>query len=349
MSAYFWLGFLLLLPSKKENINNIFVRSHAKTAVFIHFLMLLNYIFFITYSFWWSIIKYWFWLNHICASVLFLWLFWWLLVWISKANSWNYFSIWDVASITKTDKLIELKKSNLNEQWVLTIILSLIPFIWFMMRGKFKNYKSPILENNLKLNLMVSLIISLFFVYQNDGLWWLLILAYIIFVVFYSVLLITRQNLITIKLDRIKTFEDIYIYTRAMIQYFKNYFWWKKFLLLWDVLQQENTLFIEKNKSDNEFLMTLRDNKLPKYIAYIPVINIITLFDIRSKNQFHIINGLLLSIIILLCMRFRENYLILTLFPLFFSIGYIKNIETTITSSWFCKLCRFEWKCLFCR
>jgi hypothetical protein len=51
ISAYFGLSALLLLPSKKENLNHPFVKKHAKTALFIHFMMLINYIIFISYKF----------------------------------------------------------------------------------------------------------------------------------------------------------------------------------------------------------------------------------------------------------------------------------------------------------
>gem|GEM_PF-3069170 len=34
-----------------------------------------------------------------------------------------------MSNMTKTDTLIQIKNSNLNEQGIMTIILSLIPFI----------------------------------------------------------------------------------------------------------------------------------------------------------------------------------------------------------------------------
>lgn len=328
MSAYLWLAALLLLPSKKENINHPFVKKHSRSALFIHVLMLLNYLFFITYSFWGSIVIYWFWLNHIFASIIFLGLFWWLLFWLSKANSWDDFSISDMAAMSKTDKIIEVKNSNLNEQWILTIILSLVPFLGFIIRWKFKNYKSPILENNLKLNLTVSFIISLFFVFSKENLWLLLILIYTIFIVFYSILIINRQNLITLNLDKIKTIEEIYIYIKSILKYLSNYFSSKKFASINEIIENEKTILLEIDKTDKEKLIQLKDNKLPKYLAYIPYLNIICLTQINSKNKFHIINWLLLTILsIILLVLWYNNYQILILFPVFFWIWYTKTLE----------------------
>jgi len=328
ISAYFWLRALLLIPSKKENINHPFVKKHACTALFIHFLMLLNYLIFITYSFLRTIPVYSLWLNHVIASVIFLWLFGWLLYWVSKAYSWDDFSIKDMASISKTDKIIEIKNSNLNEQWILTIILSLIPFLWFIIRWKFRSYKSPILENNVKFNLIISLIITLMFVLKNENIALLFVLLYTIFVVFYSILVIRRKNLIVLNLEKIKTFEEIYIFSRSLVKYLINYFLSKKFISLSELIEFEKNFLIEKNKKDKDNLEKLNENKLPKYISYIPYLNIISLIDINSKNRFHVINWLLLTILsIILVLIWYDNYQLFILFPIFFWIGYIKTIE----------------------
>lgn len=332
VSAYFWLWALLLIPSKKENINHPFVKKHARTAVFIHLLMLTNYLIFITYSFLGGIIinSFWFsfWLNHIFASIIFLWLFGWLLYWVSKANSWNDFSIKDMASMSKTDKIIEVKNSNLNEQWILTIILSLIPFVWFIIRWKFLHYKSPIIENNVKLNLIITFVISLMFVFENKNIALLFILAYTIFIVFYSVLVITRQNLIIINLEKIKTIQEIYIFSRSLIKYLKNYFSSKQFLSLNELIESEKKFLAEIDKNDKDVLTKLNENKLPKYIAYIPYLNLISLIDINSKNRFHIINWLILTVLsIWLFFTWYNNYQLLILMPIFFWIWYTKIIE----------------------
>lgn len=332
ISAYLWLAILLILPSKKENINHPFIKNHAKTALFIHFLMLISYLTFVTYWLFWNfyINNFWLelWLNHIIVWSIFFILFWFLIFWVFKAYSWNEFSILDIATISKTDKIIEFKNSNLNEQWILTIILSLIPFLWFTIKWKFKNYKSPILENNIKLNLIISFIISLLFVYLKSNLWLIFVLWYIIFIVYYSILIVIRKSVITFNLNKIKTFEELYILYISLIKYLYNYFSWKTFVNLEDLKNQVKNKIIQKNDIDKQYLSNLKESKLPDFIAYIPIINLISLFDINSKNRFHIVNWIILTIICVIFYYFwLNNYLILVLFPIFFGIWYLKNIE----------------------
>ncbi len=328
ISAYFWLGALLLFPSKKENINHPFVKKHAKTALFIHILMMINYIIFISYTFLWGISIVWFYLNHVFASIIFLWLFWWLLYGAYKASIGDNFSIKEMSSMTKTDTIVQIKNSNLNEQWILTIILSLIPFIGFTLKGRFYNYKSPIIENNIKVNVISTLIICSFFSLWYENIWFLLLLFYLIFIWFYAILVIIKENIITFHLQIIPTFEDLSIYFFSLLKYLKNYFWNNTFISFEERIKQERqsyTLILEK---DRIFLDSLRDEKLNKILAYIPYINIITLVDIYSKNRNHIINWLsitLLSLIFILI--WKPNYQIFLIFLVFFGIWYTKKRE----------------------
>jgi len=328
ISAYFWLWALLLLPSKKENINNPFVKKHAKTALFIHFLMFLNYLVFIIFSFLSWVFLFWFSLNHIIASIIFIWLFGWLLYGVNKASSWNDFSISDISNMTKADKIIEIKSSNLNEQWVLTIILSLVPFIWFYIKAKFSNHKSKIIENNTKLNLIITLIISWLFVFWYENVWLLFWLFYLIFIWFYSILLITKQSLISINLDKIPTFNEIYIYFLTIISYLKNYFFSKKFLWFKEVLENTKNFIKQKNEEQKNYLLSLKDSKFNINISYIPYLNLICLFWLNSKNKFHIINWIILTILSILFVVLKLNNLqIFLVFLIFFGIWYAKIIE----------------------
>lgn len=329
MSAYFGLAALLLLPSKKENINHPFVKKHAKTALFIHVLMFLNYLIFISYSLlgnFTPISGYG--LNHILAALIFLGLFGWLLYGVSKANNGDDFSIWDMAAMSKTDKLVELKNSNLNEQWILTIILSLVPFVGFTLKGKFKNYKSPILENNLKLNLIITFIISLFFVFSYENIGLLFVLFYTIFIVFYSILLISKGNLIQLNLEKIPTAEEVYVNSICFIQYLKWYFSSKWFIPFATLKENQKNIFSEQDKNNKEYLETLKEPKLSKYIAYIPYVNIISLIDFHSKNKFHIANGLLITLVSWILWFFGyHQYQTLLLFLVCFGFWYTKMIE----------------------
>lgn len=328
ISAYFWLGALLLFPSKKENINHPFVKKHAKTALFIHILMLLNYLIFISYSFLWWISFLGFYLNHVSASVFSLWLFGWLLYGAYKASIGDDFSIKEMSDMTKTSTIVQIKNSNLNEQWIMTIILSLIPFIGFILKGRFYNYKSPIIENNIKINVLITFIISLVFVGWYENIWFLFLLIYLIFIGFYSLLLIGKQNIISFDFGKIPTIEECAFALIAFVKYIKNYFWNNSFIAIKDIIKNEkiiqNTLF-EKDKA---FLTWLKDEKLNKIMAYIPYLNLLALIDINTKNRNHIINGFLISIFsVVFFLLGRVEYHIFLLFFIFFGIWYTKKRE----------------------
>lgn len=328
ISAYFWLWLLLLLPSKKENLNHTFVKKHAFTALIIHILMFLNYLIFISFSLFSGIFILWFSLNHIIASIIFILLFWLLLYGVSKANSWSDFSINDMSNMTKVNKIIEIKSSNLNEAWILTIILSLIPFIWFYIKAKFSSYKSVIIENNTKLNLIITLVICLFFSFWYENLWLLFWLFYLIFIWFYSILLITKQSLLSLNLSKIPTFNEIYIYFLSIINYLKNYFSGKKFVWIKEILKIKQNEIEKTFQENKEKLEKLKDSKINIFLSYIPYLNLICLFQINSKNKFHIINGLIITIlsIILVVLKYN-NFQIFLVFLIFFGIWYSKKIE----------------------
>jgi len=328
ISSYFGLAFLFLLPNKNSNINNPFVKNHTKTAFFIHILFLITYIIFIHFGIWNNISFIWHSLSHILASTFFIILFIWLLYWIYEANKWNTFEISDIISFSKSDKLVNIKNANLNEKWVLTIILSYIPFIWYIIYWKYFNYKSPIILNNVKLNLISSLIIVLLYIFWLSNIVNLLILVYIIFIVFASILLISNNKLINIKLEMIPTIEELEIYTKSFLKYIKNYFWnfkwWK------ETFENTKKETIEKNKTEAQELNKKDDIKLQNYIIYIPIINIITIFFIKSKYQNHIINWIIITalfIILGVIFWINNNYYLLLLFPIFFWIWYLKRVE----------------------
>lgn len=331
ISAYFGLWALLLLPSKKEKINNHFVKKHSKTAVFIHFLMLLNYIIFVWFKLFWSISLFWFYLNHVLASTSFLLLFWWLLYWVYKASLWEDFWIKDIASKTNTNNFIEIKNSSLNEQWVFTIILSLVPFLWLTLRGKFFNYKSPIIENNIKLNFISTFFISLFFIFWYENIWFLLWLIYLIFLWFYAILIIVKSSVISFKLEKILTFREMYIYTLSFISYVKNYFKANSFIEFKIILQEKINMLDQLDKQNKIYLSSLKDPKIKNTISYIPVLNLISIYDLNSKNKNHIKNGFIITILFIILISLKlQAYLILLLFIIFFSVWYVWKIEYRI-------------------
>lgn len=332
ISAYLGMWLLLLFPNKNEYINNSFVKNHAKTASIIHLLFFVNYLIFITYSFLWKIIVPFieYNLNNLLAAIIFLWLFFVLLYWTYKASKWETFSTSDITKATKTENLIEMKKSNLNEQWKLTIILSYIPFIWYYIYAKFYNYKSPIIVNNVKLNFLITNFLVLVFVLWYWNLVNLLALFYIVFVIFLWVLVVINENIFSINLWLLPTFRELKIYLVSLIKYLKIYFSWKDFVWFKVIYEEYENKFLLEDKSEKENLVNLKDLKLPKWFIYIPYLNLITLLEIKSKYKVHIINWFLLTLISILFIFIWNKYQILLLLPIISGIWFLKNIEYKI-------------------
>ncbi len=231
ISAYFMLfiSSLFLFNKKNEYVNNDFVKSHTKIAILIHLSFLLTYIIFISFSFLKSITIFNFNINYILASSIFIFLFVNLLYWIYKASKKQTFKISEIFYITKTEKIVDI-----NWDWIvdekdkLTLILSYIPFIWYIVN--WSHYKEKNIINIIKLNVLITFIISLIYISWNKNIVWLLLLFYIIFSVFSSINIIIRNNIIWLNLDFIPTFTELLIIIKAFIKYLFNYFTKKEFI-----------------------------------------------------------------------------------------------------------------------
>lgn len=327
IASYFLLwALLLLIRSKKENINNPFVKSHSKVAVVIHILFAITYITFIFYGFLWNVYIKWYYLNHIIAASIFIFLFWFLLYWIYKASLWEVFKEWEIKQLTKTSNIIEFKQSNLNEEWILTIILSLVPFLWFTLRWKFYNYKSPIINNNIKLNFISTLIFSILFVFWKTDIMWLFILFYIIYVVFFSLILIVEKKILNLNLSFIPTMEELYIYNLSFLSYIKNYFS-GKFVWFKEIFIETKNKYQINNQKRLDSLSSLSEPKMSIIFTYIPILNIICLFD-YSKNKYHILNGLIITFLtIFLILVWYYECLVFLLIIIFFNVWYSKKLN----------------------
>jgi len=319
-----------LLNKDNEYINNSFVKSHTKVAFLIHLSFLVTYVIFISFAFLKdvSILNYS--LSHILASALFTLLFITLLYWIYRASQSQVFKIWDIFSITKREKIIDIDNNQtLDEKDKLTLILSYIPFIGYFVFGQYHTNSS--VKNIVHLNLHVSIIIALIYIFGYSNVSLLLSLFYIIFAVFSSINIIANETLIWINLSFIPNPEQKITLIKSYFKYLVNYFWKKEFLWINAI---KDTQF-EKRKQEEIFnakiLEEKKDVKFPKFLIYIPIINLFTLKFLNSKQRFHIINGAiitLLFIIISLLSYFYiipSNFIILLLFPITFWIWYITS------------------------
>ena len=332
ISAYLMLfiSSLFLFNKKNEYVNNEFVKSHTKVALLIHLSLLLTYIIFISFSFLKNISILNYNLNFILASTIFIFLFITLLYWIYKANKQEIFKIWEILKVWKIEKIVDVNWDwIINEKDKLDLILSYIPFIWYIT--SWSNYKEKNISNIIKINSLITLIISLIYIAWNKNIVLLLSLFYIIFAVFSSLNIITREKIIWLNLEFIPTFTELLIIIKSFIKYLSNYFTKKEFV--WIKVLKNNYLkkYKEEEKEKELILVKLPKYKLPNILIYIPFINIITLFFINSNKKIHIINWIMINIFFIIFgildfynIIYNYSYILL-LFPIFFWFWYINS------------------------
>lgn len=332
VSAYLllFISFLFLFNKDNKHLNNKFVKSHTKIALIIHLWFLITYIIFTTY---WTglnfqILNYS--INDIISISIFLILFLLILIWIYKANSWKTFNFTEAINIwNKEKKDIFTTKNDLNikEKDKLTIILSRIPFIGFIIASKYKNNK--IIENNQKLNLIITFIIIFLYVYWNYNLANLLFLVYIIFLVFLWINTF-QNNIIYFNLEKIPSIKKLYLYSISFIIYMKNYFWKKHFKTFNEVYINIDKINDTKEKILEKQLQNQTSFKLINILVYIPIINIISIFNINSKLKIHIINWLIITWLFILSwitLWFNNKQQLFLLFPIAFWIWNINYLS----------------------
>jgi hypothetical protein len=332
ISAYFMLfiSSLFLFNKKNEYINNDFVKSHTKVAFLIHLSFLLTYVIFISFSFLKSISILNYNLNYILTSTIFTFLFITLLYWIYKSSKQEIFKIWDIFKIWEIENIVDVNWDwILDEKDKLTLILSYIPFIWYITW--WENYKEKNISNIIKLNSIVTLILSLIYISWNKNIVLLFWLFYIIFAVFSSLNIIAREKIIWLNLDFIPTFSEILVIIKAFVIYLYNYITKKDFI--WIKSLKNN--YIDKYKKEeiesNKILNKFPETKLHNILIYIPFINLISFFSRNSNKKIHIINWIMITVffIIFIILDFY-NYIpnssyILLLFPIFFWFWFINS------------------------
>lgn len=327
--SYFmiFVSLAFLLNKKNTLINNSFVKSHTKVAFIIHLLFLINYIVFIIYwlGFNFSILNYD--LNHILASSIFIFIFWLLMMWVYKAHKWEIFKLWETIKIKKLEKNVININSNhkISEKAKLTIILSKVPFVWFFISAKYK--KNKIIQNNVKLNLIVTLIISILYIFWNWNLSTLILLLYIIFTVFLSINLAVKNEVINFHLEKVPSVNNIKLHFKTTCIYMWKYFAWKNFKTYKEIFTKLFSNEIFELKKEEQKLEKLKGFRLPLTIIYIPVLNIISIFNLKSKQKKHIINGLIITTLFIsswFLFWINNKYQLLIVFPLIFAFWNLK-------------------------
>ena len=321
-----------LLNKDDPYLNNDFVKSHTKVAFLIHLAILTTAIVFLFIWTWINIYFLGYSFDQIIAISLFFILSWLLIIWITKAHSWKEFKIWDSIEIYKNKWFFKINDEwKIDENEKLSIILSKIPFLWFFVYPK--NIKNKIIENNTKLNLIVTLILLLLYIFWNVNLANLLLLFYIIYIVFSWINLFVQDKLINIDMSKIPSISESIIYLKTIFQYLSNYFSSKKEFHSFSKILEEKKLK-EKQQKDilSEKINKLSEFKLPKIIIYIPILNFISLFNYNTKQKIHIINWIWLSILFIitwLIYWINNSIQLLLLLPLSFGLAFLIAWDNT--------------------
>lgn len=332
VSAYLFIfcSWLFLFNKTNENLNNNFVKSHVKSASLIHLWFLITYIIFVSYSLFSSINILWFPLNHIIAKWFFIWLLGLLILWMYKANKKEIFVGSSINMFIKSDNLIDIDKDwKLNEKDKLTILLAYIPFLWFFNFPKYRN--NELIKNITKLNLIISIIIMSLYIFWDINLSNLLMLVYTIYVVFIWINIFIKDEIININFSKIPSFNELPIFIKWLKIYLFNYFKDKdfdNFNKITDNLKQE---YIIEEQEELKKLETLKETKIPKFLIYVPILNLIFLFIRNTKYKYHIINWITITLLLILIIILRylnyinSNIYLLIIMPITFGMWYVEH------------------------
>jgi len=329
ISAYLllFISVSFLFQKNDKLLNNNLVKSHTKVAFLIHLWFLTTLIIF---NFLWlfnDLIILWYSLNNIISSSIFILLFLVLLLGIYKAHLGEKFIIWDIAIAKKTDNLINIKWNiQLNEKDKLTIILSYIPFIGYIVAWKY--YDKQIIRDISKFNLIISLIITIIYILWYYNVANLFSLLYIIFIVFIWINLFINDKIIYFNLPFLLSPEDKFNLLKNIKKYLKNYFSEESFIPIKDIIKEEETKRKLEEKENERELINKKEIRVKKWLFYIPFLNLIFLFFMKSKHHFHIINWIYITCFIIIAIilqyfwYFYSSLYILFLFPIFYWIWY---------------------------
>ncbi len=324
---FIFVNILFLFSKNNSFLNSEFVKSHTKTAIMIHIWFLINTIIFAYYWLWFygEIMGYT--ISDIIAIVVYLGLFVLMLLAMYKAYCGKFFILTQVMDYKNHKNLLDIDSSwSFDEKNKVTLIFSRIPILGFLILPSYKENK--LIENNTKFNLIFTGTIIFLYVFWNNNLANFLLLIYIIFMVYSSINIFVRNEVINIKLDKFPFPREILNYLKVSFVYLYNYINSKKEFRDFESLFK-NFSDAENKRSQVElkFLKSLENFKLNKYLVYIPLINFISLFNLNSKQKNHIINGFLISIsfiVLALIYSFDNKYQLFLLIPLFFAIWNLK-------------------------
>lgn len=331
ISAYFmiFVSWFFLLNKDNPYLNNEFVKIHTRSALTIHLWFFLSYFVFIYLAVWKAITLFWTNLHILLASISCIFLLIILVFWMYKAQKWLEFRIWDFLDVFKVQKIKESQNhDSMQEREKMNFIIAHIPFIGFVNYAQ--NSEKQYIQNATKLNLLVSVFFILFLWFGYINIANVLLLIYSIYIVFVWINIFSTNNIFTLNLEYIPAPEKKYFITRAALVYIRDYFTSKKLQNFDFYYQNQVNKSLEESRKNYQDIQTLQNFSGPKILIYLPIINFVCLFQKNTKQKFHIINGVILSIIFSLILlivtltSLSNVFLLLLIIAFCYAYGFMK-------------------------
>jgi len=320
---------LAFLISKNPHYNHPFIKNHVKVAFWLHCILFIMF-FLMSYPFWRHIKIFTLSLNDIITALLWMIVFWALFYGAYKAHRWESFWLKDIGRNTQSGKwFFSVEKlSTQGEEQKALMILSHVPFFWYILAAKHKdNIK---IQHIALLNLIVTtfaLIIAFFWFWSLAT---ILFILYIIWSVFVSLRLVFTDEITDLDLWIIPSPEEKYILLQALIIYIKNIFDTKTFVELIKLREIQRRKKIRKEEDTLERIKSLPTFPYSPLLLSIPGINLIGLLYWHTRERLRIWNGLILSLLLLgviIVFWFQSPMFLLALIPFCYHAGYSEKKE----------------------
>lgn len=352
MIAYFMVFVsIFFLISKDKNVSHHFVKSHVKSAFVLHLLFALI-LFVMSYDFWSTLRILDYSLNSIITALAMLFIFMWILYGMYMAQHGKrvtlgeiFWRIWIPKNIMPSHA-----SEHISEESYPILILSHVPFIWYMLYGQHKNI--PHIRDIVMLNFIVTLLSCFFFIIWYFSLASLLMLGYIIYSVAACISLVMNGVISSRNLDIVPGAEKIFLMQKSVFIYIWNTLRNKKHQKFSEIIEYKIQERKDQERKDQEEIKIFPHSKLPASIFYIPFINIIWIFSSATRGKFHLRNGLVLTLVttfLIILLWKHISLLIFVLFPVFFGIWYTQRDAYRIPYmydiySFYAALIRTLWK-----
>lgn len=329
MSAYLmiFLSAAFLFTKQNPNIDHPFVKLHTKTALFLHSIIVLILVVFGRFSFLGNFSWNDYHLNSIIAAILLIGTLWFLLKGMYLAYHGKDFIIAEIIHFVRKEKLVSIKNGiATGEEDKATLIFSLIPFLSFVTYGK--HAQNEMVKNLSKATLILSVFLSYLYIAWYGDLSLVLLLLWVIWIVFFSVQLVMQEEIMSIDLKNIPTPSELYTQIKGIKSYVKAHLGKGNFVPWKEIQQKEQENFYAEEKNIQQELTSKSEAKIPDWLTYIPVINLISLISHNSKKQIHIENGLgmtLMFLFSLLVILYDWNYLFFFFFPITYGYAFIET------------------------